>query len=529
MTEKRQSEILSDQKARLDKYIQSRNRSGGYEQAQKTRARGVMGNITENLLAGEMGIGQSIKRGITDTFKAKVTGIKQKFDPLNIAKMFGGRMAVGLVGNMTSRSSADMQFFGGKSPKKSAKVGTVDSAFYTNIAATENPRLRKGDNAADVAIKIYSVMKKDSDEKKLRIELENDKQDESFNTERKQHKEVLKAFKEAQKTAPKGKVEVPKEKKVPTPKAPEAPKAGKAAAPKAEAPKPAAEKPAAAAPAPAAPKAPAAKPEAAPAPPTAKPAPAPAPAAPSAKPEVKREVKPSAEKITIPSGADGLTKKMIMNHEGSVPYPYKDSKGLWTIGVGHLIGDGKSLPPEYDAYKNNGGPYDKKNNKTPAMSQDQIQELFDKDYAAHKAMAMKTPGWDLANEKGQAAMVDLAYNMGGNWYKGFPNTSKALASGNFEAAADGLKDSAWYKQVGNRAKEIVDMIRSGKSGGASPIPQSKSVGDKLNSSSIENKDMKGSSGQTTIIQNNSSTNVIPSGNKTGQVISTGSNDVKPNY
>jgi lysozyme len=28
--------------------------------------------------------------------------------------------------------------------------------------------------------------------------------------------------------------------------------------------------------------------------------------------------------------------------------PYKCPAGLWTIGVGHLIGDGKSLPPEWN-------------------------------------------------------------------------------------------------------------------------------------------------------------------------------------
>ena len=37
-------------------------------------------------------------------------------------------------------------------------------------------------------------------------------------------------------------------------------------------------------------------------------------------------------------------KNMIIDHEGIRYSPYKDSLGLWTVGVGHLIGDGKSLP-----------------------------------------------------------------------------------------------------------------------------------------------------------------------------------------
>ena len=37
----------------------------------------------------------------------------------------------------------------------------------------------------------------------------------------------------------------------------------------------------------------------------------------------------------------------IKRHEGVRNRPYRDCIGLWTIGVGHLIGDGKFLPPEY--------------------------------------------------------------------------------------------------------------------------------------------------------------------------------------
>jgi lysozyme len=39
---------------------------------------------------------------------------------------------------------------------------------------------------------------------------------------------------------------------------------------------------------------------------------------------------------------------MIKHHEGVRPRPYKCPAGLYTIGVGHLIGDGKTLPPEWN-------------------------------------------------------------------------------------------------------------------------------------------------------------------------------------
>ena len=129
----------------------------------------------------------------------------------------------------------------------------------------------------------------------------------------------------------------------------------------------------------------------------------------------KKEEKPveaipqAAKRVPPITGTDSDIKKMIMEHEGKFNFPYKDSKGLWTIGVGHLIGDGKTLPSAYAAYKDNGAANDKKNNRTPAMTDEQVNELFEKDYIKHKEIAIKTPGWSLANENGQSAMIDLSY------------------------------------------------------------------------------------------------------------------------
>ena len=39
---------------------------------------------------------------------------------------------------------------------------------------------------------------------------------------------------------------------------------------------------------------------------------------------------------------------MIKHHEGVRQQPYQDPIGLWTVGVGHLIGDGKKLPKEWN-------------------------------------------------------------------------------------------------------------------------------------------------------------------------------------
>lgn len=39
--------------------------------------------------------------------------------------------------------------------------------------------------------------------------------------------------------------------------------------------------------------------------------------------------------------------EMIKHHEGVRYEPYQCPAKLWTVGVGHVIGDGKTLPPEW--------------------------------------------------------------------------------------------------------------------------------------------------------------------------------------
>lgn len=146
------------------------------------------------------------------------------------------------------------------------------------------------------------------------------------------------------------------------------------------------------------------------------------------------------------SGMDDV-KAMIIRHEGIRYEPYQDSLGKWTIGVGHLIGDGSSP-----------GPYAGRR-----LSHAEVMQLFEQDFANHVRIAEQTPGWSRANRTGQAAMIDLAFNMG-MWWPNWPSTSRALEAGDWEAAAQGLENSRWYNQVGRRAPRIVNMIRGAGSG-----------------------------------------------------------------
>lgn len=168
--------------------------------------------------------------------------------------------------------------------------------------------------------------------------------------------------------------------------------------------------------------------------------------------------KPTAGGTTAPSVGpdDKEIMEMIKKHEGVRTKPYKDSLGLWTVGVGHLIGDGKTLPPEWNR----------------ELSMAEVDKLFYEDYMSHKAAAMKIPGFNLMNAKAQGALIDLTFNMGNTWFKKWPNFVKNLSEGNAVGAAASLEDSNWYKQVKGRAVTIVSLIKQGASNamGMAPSP-----------------------------------------------------------
>ena len=152
--------------------------------------------------------------------------------------------------------------------------------------------------------------------------------------------------------------------------------------------------------------------------------------------------KPERPRIGATSGSgspDEFAKPMIKVHEGLRLDKYMDSRGFPTIGYGHLIEPGESMPNR--------------------ISQQKADELFDEDYTHHKAAAMRIPGYDRANAMQKAALIDLTFNMGPAWADGFPKFKQAFAAGNYEQAGNELIDSAYYGQVGRRGPTIVNLIK----------------------------------------------------------------------
>ena len=129
-----------------------------YQKAKDIRGKSLSSLITDNIVSGG-DIGSSIRQALSDRSKARMTGIKEKFDPLNIVKALtgGSRLAPALLGRLTGRSPEAIRYFS-KDPKKKESVGGISSQDLSG--------------ATQKLGSIYNMMVKMEEEKKL-IEEEN--------------------------------------------------------------------------------------------------------------------------------------------------------------------------------------------------------------------------------------------------------------------------------------------------------------------------------------------------------------------
>ena len=87
--------------------------------------------------------------------------------------------------------------------------------------------------------------------------------------------------------------------------------------------------------------------------------------------------------------------KMIKHHEGVRLKPYQDPIGLWTVGVGHLIGDGKTLPIEWFR----------------TFTMDEVDELLKKDLQRFERGVLRLCPNHLTQSRFDA-LVSFAFNVG---------------------------------------------------------------------------------------------------------------------
>jgi lysozyme len=112
---------------------------------------------------------------------------------------------------------------------------------------------------------------------------------------------------------------------------------------------------------------------------------------------------------------------LIKHHEGVRSRPYRCPAGLWTVGVGHLIGDGKSLPESW--------------NRT--FLQEEIDKILKSDLRRFELGLTKLlPNIPLKQNEFDA-LVSFCFNLGLGCFQR-STIRQALLRGNKEAAMESL-------------------------------------------------------------------------------------------
>ena len=133
-------------------------------------------------------------------------------------------------------------------------------------------------------------------------------------------------------------------------------------------------------------------------------------------------------------------REMLRRHEGVKNFVYLCSEGYETIGVGRNIADSGL-----------------------GLSDDEVDYLLDNDIKRVKDELNDEYYWfGGLNDARQEAMIDISFNLGQTRLRGFKKALDAMASEDFDIAADEFMDSRWSEQVGNRAIEVTEMIRTGE-------------------------------------------------------------------
>ena len=127
---------------------------------------------------------------------------------------------------------------------------------------------------------------------------------------------------------------------------------------------------------------------------------------------------------------------LIKKHEGYRDYVYLDTENIPTCGYGHALIEG-SYVPHYVADK--------------FFQQDFRNAINDYNLFNFELDAVR-----------RAVVLNMLFNLGLCRFKTFKLFINALYAQDYTLAALHMIDSKWYRQVGNRGKELEKMMQSGE-------------------------------------------------------------------
>jgi lysozyme len=134
--------------------------------------------------------------------------------------------------------------------------------------------------------------------------------------------------------------------------------------------------------------------------------------------------------------------------EGKRLIAYLDTVGVLTVGIGHNC----VARPVAGVLK-----------AGDSIDDALCSELFADDiYIACHELDKNLPWWKKMNDVRQNVLANMAFNMGLPVLLQFRNTLRFMQHGSYALAAEGMKQSLWAKQVGDRAKRLAQMMETGE-------------------------------------------------------------------
>ena len=130
-------------------------------------------------------------------------------------------------------------------------------------------------------------------------------------------------------------------------------------------------------------------------------------------------------------------KEQLELHEGRKRFPYVDTVGKTSAGVGRNLTDKGLLDDEIDL-----------------MLENDIRECVTdlQQYAWFGGL----------NDVRQRVLLDMRFNLGAKGFRGFKRMLGAVADGDFHKAAHAMRTSLWFQQVKTRGERLATWMYHGE-------------------------------------------------------------------
>ena len=193
----------------LQRKILEQSGNMNYAQAAKIRKKGFADLMTDKLTSGQDTF-SSTRSALSDRSKARSMGLKEKFDPLNIAKVLtgGSNIAPAILGRLLGRNKSDIKYFSGKKEYTPRR----ESSYFNNYTP---PSMSSGGSQKATASlnKMLSFMEKSRTDDMQEQDTLDSFKEMNENKREDRHKEVMDVFIEATKVRRKAMKHMAKEAK----------------------------------------------------------------------------------------------------------------------------------------------------------------------------------------------------------------------------------------------------------------------------------------------------------------------------